>query len=506
MKLFRYKYTALFLIVVLFAFGSCEEDDSNVSRAVLASASTLNFEGSGSSSQIITVYADGEWLSEVPEWVTVNPTSGVGVTEVTISVSDNLREGTLDNPRREAVVFKGETLASRAEVIIIQAGDKYRDVRDYSVGEIGALSDETVVIVPDATVVAITTLGFIVSDGQNADNVYVHSETEVSVGDKVSIMGDKTSNSQSLAIIQADDIEIISTGGTVTYPQATDITEIVDTYNSTSREFILVSGIMNGSTSNVSVSGANYTVSVTDALASLNISELNGHRVTVKGYFDGLAAPVIKVLASEIEDGGLAKDIYFYEDFEWLDPWAVISNAGRTVETDNMGATAPQIVTPKIDGVSSLDALLERGYELLRVWHESRDPSECVYLQQNYIKFGKTGYQAGIVLPKLADDVPTGINPIMSFDWSVMRQGSGVIDPVNLIVIIENGASEITFDIPPSGFENGQALSWIRAEVDLTGVELTKDTKITIRPIQWPLNTANRWFLDNIEISYTPEW
>ena len=94
----------------------------------------------------------------------------------------------------------------------------------------------------------------------------------------------------------------------------------------------------------------------------------------------------------------------------------------------------------------------------------------------------------------------------MFFDWSVMRQGSGTIDPVNLIVIIENGDNEVTFDIPPSGYVSGQAISWIRAEVDLTGVTLTKDTKITIRQTNWQLPTANRWFLDNVEISSTPNF
>ena len=85
-----------------------------------------------------------------------------------------------------------------------------------------------------------------------------------------------------------------------------------------------------------------------------------------------------------------------------------------------------------------------------------------------------------------------------------MRQGSGMIDPVNLIVIVANGDNEVTFDIPESGFEKGQKLSWIRAEVDLAGIPITKDTKITLRQTQWPAATANRWFLDNIEIAEAP--
>lgn len=498
MRFLKYSSRALFLMALLFVIGSCQEEEgTTLSQAVLASASALNFEGTDSAPQIITVYADAEWVSEVPEWITISPTSGSGVMDVTVSVNDNIRDGALDNPRKEVVVFKGETLASRAEVIVMQAGDKYRDVRDYTLQELVALEDETVVSVSDAMVMAVTSVGFIVSDEQNVHNAYVLSETTVNIGDKVSILGDKASNSQSLAIIEADQTEIVSTGGSVTYPEAKDVTDGVDTYNATSREFIVVSGIMNGS--NVSVSGANYTVSITDAPSSLDLEALNGHRVVVKGYFDGLAAPVIKILVAEIQDNGIAKDIYFFEDFEWLDPWSVVGNAGQTVETDNLSATAPQIPTPKIDGVSALDALLEKGYEFLRV--TTKTPGECIYLQQNYLKFGKTSYQAGIILPNLAEDIPSSASPVMSFDWCPMRQGSGKIDPVNLIVIITNGTDEVTFDIPEAGFENGHRLEWIRAEVDLSGIPITKETKITIRQTNWQIATANRYFLDNIEIS-----
>ena len=498
MRFLKYSSRALFLMALLFVIGSCQEEEgTTLSQAVLASASALNFEGTDSAPQIITVYADAEWVSEVPEWITISPTSGSGVMDVTVSVNDNIRDGALDNPRKEVVVFKGETLASRAEVIVMQAGDKYRDVRDYTLQELVALEDETVVSVSDVMVMAVTSAGFIISDEQNVHNAYVLSETTVNIGDKVSILGDKASNSQSLAIIEADQTEIVSTGGSVTYPEAKDVTDGVDTYNATSREFIVVSGIMNGS--NVSVSGANYTVSITDAPSSLDLEALNGHRVVVKGYFDGLAAPVIKILVAEIQDNGIAKDIYFFEDFEWLDPWSVVGNAGQTVETDNLSATAPQIPTPKIDGVSALDALLEKGYEFLRV--TTKTPGECIYLQQNYLKFGKTSYQAGIILPKFAEDIPSSASPVMSFDWCPMRQGSGKIDPVNLIVIITNGTDEVTFDIPEAGFEDGHRLEWIRAEVDLSGITITKETKITIRQTNWQIATANRYFLDNIEIS-----
>ncbi len=495
MKCINYIIATLLLVSAGLIEG-CSDEESTLSKAVLASAGTLNFEATGASEKIITVYADADWITEVPEWATVTPTSGTGTMDVTISVTENIRGGAVDNPRKATVVFKGSTLASRAEVIISQEGDKYRDCQEYTLAELAALANETVVIVPQVTVTAVTTKGFIVSDG--TVNIFMQSSSAVSVGNEVSVKGTKLSDTHSLPYVACDEANVNATGGMVTYPTPTDITDKVDTYTSASRTFITVSGILNGN--NVTVEGANYSVAVTDAPESLGIAPLNGHKVKVTGYFAGVAAPVVKLNAAAIEDHGIVEVIYFADDFEWLDPWSVAGGAGKTVETDNLSATAPQLPTPKVDDVSALAALLEKGYEFMRVTPSSTNASECIYLQQNYLKFGKTGYQAGIVLPKLEEDVPSGATAVLSFVWCPMRQGSGVIDPVNLIVIVTNGSNETTFDVPVAGWENGHRLEWIAAEVRLDGVTISKDTRITIRQTNWQLSTANRWFLDNIKI------
>ena len=502
MRFFKYIATIL-AVAALSSFWSCDNDDNGtLAKAVLASASTLNFDGNGATSQVITVYADADWVTEVPDWVTVNPTSGHGVMDVTISVSDNMRGGALDNPRKANVVFKGSTLASRAEVLVSQSGDKYRDVGEYKPGEIAALPDETVVSVPDVIVMAVTTAGFVVNDVLQSGNIYVLNSTTktVAVGDKVSLMGSKETDTHSLPVIDSDVLEIDSSGNTVTYPTAKDITGEVDTYTSNTRAFIKVSGVLRGNS--ISIKGAGNSVNIMDAPASMNLAALNGHNVTVQGYFAGVAAPVIRIMAVDIEDKGVAKIIYFSEDFEWLDPWAIAGSAGRTVETDDMGAAAPQIGTPQVEGVTALAALENKGYGFLRVTPTSDNATECIYLQNNYLKFGKTGYQGGIIFPKI-EGVPSGAELVLTFDWSVMRQGSGVIDPVNLIVIITNGGNETTFELPVSSrdiFPEGAKIRWVKAEIELTGITITETTKITVRQTNWKLSTANRWFLDNVEL------
>ncbi len=502
------KYAAPILAAVLCSLWSCDKDESTLSKAVLASTGTLNFAGQGASPQIITVYADGDWVAEVPDWVTVEPASGSGgATDVTISVSENMRTGALDNPRKANVVFKGRSIASRAPVLITQAGDKFRDVGEYNPGDIAGLPNEKVVSMPNLIVMAVTTAGFVATDAENTANIYVLSTATVAVGDKISIMGDK-GTAQSLPFVNADILTPVSTGNTVTYPTPEDITDKVDTYTKDSREFIEVSGILGGNS--ISIADATFSVSIKDAPASMGIAALNGHRVTVRGYFAGVAAPVISIMAAEIDDNGPARTTFFFEDFEWLEPWSVAGDAGRTVETDNLSANAPQIVTPKvtIEGtdVSANDALLAKGYSFLRVTQTSDNATECIYLQRNYLKFGKTGYQAGIILPKI-EDVPAGVNLTMTFVWCPMRQGSGVFDPVNMLVVFKNGSDEVTFELTSSRdyFAESEKLRWVKEEIALTGVTITEDTQITIKQTNWKLGTANRWFLDNVEIYTTDE-
>lgn len=90
--------TAPILMAALCSFWGCDKDEDHLSEAVLASANTLNFEAERAAEKIITIYADADWVTEVPDWVTVTPDSGTGVMDVTVSVTDNMRDGAEDNP------------------------------------------------------------------------------------------------------------------------------------------------------------------------------------------------------------------------------------------------------------------------------------------------------------------------------------------------------------------------------------------------------------------------
>lgn len=489
--------TALVLLTSCFVSG-CNDDDDNDSqaKAVLASAKSLTFDGLQAEPQMITVYSDAQWTAEVPEWIVIYPATGAGTTEVTISVADNLRDGTLDNPRKAELVFKGATIASRSSVIISQKGDNYRDGTPYAVDKVYDVPEETYMILPDALVVAKTSDGYMLSDATCSEYVYARYAGAVEVGDKVSVKAQKASDSQKMAYIEVESMTVTSSGNTISRAEAADITGAIDTYTSDRRDYVAVEGVLSGKT--ITVSDAKFSVSLVDVPAYIDLNAIEGHFIRAIGYFAGVATPYVRVFLESVEDKGEARITYWSEDFEWLAPFAAASGAGRTVESDDLNAEAPQIVKAEANGTTALAYAESLGYKFHRV--TTKTAGECIYIQENYLKMGKTSYQAGFTLPSI-DNVPAdAANLMMEFDWCPMRQGSGKIDPVNLIVIVENGGNETTFEVPTHNWANGHTLEWIKASIELSGITINKNTNITIRQTEWPLATANRWFIDNIRI------
>ena len=232
MNFIRKSYLAAFsLLAMAGVFTGCEETE-NVAKAVMASANSLSFPGEEATEQIITVYSDAEWTADVPEWVSIEPTTGSGTTDVTVSVGANMRDGALDNPRTAELVFHGKTLKSRATVLVKQAGDKFRDVKEMTVSDAVSSEDGTVVIIKDAQVSALTSKGFVVANESSA--LYVLSSEAVAVGDHLELYGSKGSESKLPALTVVDKV-VVKSNTAFTYPEAKDITSGIDKYNATSR-------------------------------------------------------------------------------------------------------------------------------------------------------------------------------------------------------------------------------------------------------------------------------
>ncbi len=207
-----------------------------------------------------------------------------------------------------------------------------------------------------------------------------------------------------------------------------------------------------------------------------------------------------------------AQTVIFEEDFEWLAPWTEAGNmkegdehnpAGDTIGNNDTDAYCPFITTSKVDDVSTLEALQAKGYDFVRAQSgkDDSEAAESVYLQTNYLKFGKSKHQSGIVLPSMT--VEEGATATVSFDWSKQRQGSGIFDETVLVVIVENAGVATQFAVPTYTWEENEALAWHPTSVELTGAVINADTKLTIRPedAQWSVTGQHRWFVDNIKVT-----
>lgn len=210
---------------------------------------------------------------------------------------------------------------------------------------------------------------------------------------------------------------------------------------------------------------------------------------------------------------GFAQETVVYtEDWEWLEPWTVENPeklAEQTVETNNPNAASPQLGTNKIDGVTTYAALLEKGYSFPICCAASKNPrpaEQQVYLQQNYLKFGLTGYYSGLTFPAFTD-VPADLSDsYISFKWCGQRQGSGKWDDTELVIIVKNGDTEEQFTVPTYTWENNHVYEWIPATIQL-GNSIKEGSVITIRncDAQWPDEggRALRWFIDDIKVAGT---
>lgn len=182
------------------------------------------------------------------------------------------------------------------------------------------------------------------------------------MGDKVCVWGTKSSDGAKLPIIscaeksddpnrEGDKVEVLSSGATVTYPTPTDLTEQIDTYTSAERSYVTVTGFFNGSTVSVA-DDAKYSVSALDIPEEMGLAKLNGHNITVSGYYAGLAEPVHRIIVTTIVDKGAVETVYWTEDFEWLEPWAIAATIRQTGRS-NGGERRPRCL---LSAASDLDS------------------------------------------------------------------------------------------------------------------------------------------------------
>ena len=460
------------------ALASCQPEESPLARAIMTSVSGLQFDATGAEPQTITVYSDADWTVEAPEWVTVDVVNGTRTMDVTVSVGDNLRDGALDNPKKDTIVFKGYNLLATAYVIVSQDGDKYRDVVPATISEVLSMKDEEVVVLDDVAVVALSSDGFVVNDGN--ESVFVSCTEPVTVGDCVDVRGSKGTMNGVPAVTICDDLKI-ERNFAVVYPLVNDITATIDTYAPSKLEYVELAGSLDGV--NVLVEGATK-VGALLAHSSVDLAALNGHNLIVRGFSFGATASLVNIIPVEIEDLGVNEIIYFTDNFDWVAELADAAGAGDSMGVD--GDDSAKNAYTSVEGFAEL--LASQGYEDLF------PSSKTIYLQKNYLKFSKGSNVNGIRFPAVAYGGTT--NVVLTFDWGV-HVGSGGQDETELMIEIEgNGAVDRETFTHTAG-----EWVWQTETVTISGID--DNSRIVLKPTTFVGEVSSgyyRWYLDNIKI------
>ena len=481
MRFFKNLYrSALAVVAGAVALTSCQPEESPLSRAILTSVSGLQFAAQNAEPQTITVYADAEWTVEAPEWVTVDKTEGNRTMDVTISVADNMRDGALDNPKKDTIIFRGYNLLAHAYVIVSQDGDKYRGVVPSTIADVLKMKDEDVVVLDDVAVVAVSSNGFVVNDGN--ESVFVLSSETVTVGDCVDVWGSKGTMNEVPAVTICDNLKI-ERNFAVVYPLVNDITASIDTYAPAKLEYVELTGSLDGV--NVTVEGATK-VGALLAHSSFDLAAINGHNVTVRGFSFGATASLVNIIPVEIVDLGVNEVIYFTDNFDWLAELATAAGAGDSMGVD--GDDNAKNAYTAVDGFA--DLLASQGYEDLF------PSSKTIYLQTNYLKFSKNKNVNGIRLPAVNYGGTRSV--VLTFDWGI-HVGSGGQDEVELVIEIEgNGTADQTSFTHTAG-----EWEWQTETVVISGID--DNSRIVLKPSGFTgaatsSSLYERWYLDNIKI------
>ena len=183
-----------------------------------------------------------------------------------------------------------------------------------SVSEIIAMEDNSMVkTLPSTIVVALTTKGAVLSDGTKAIYAYGDAAAALKVGDGVSMGAKKTTYNGVPELTDITDVFVDSEGNEVSHPNATDITANAGEYTAAEAEYIKLTGTVSltlnddGTPKYVNLAldafeDGSKQGSINSPVDDLNIKSFDGKKVTVTGYFNGLASKgkFINILATKI--------------------------------------------------------------------------------------------------------------------------------------------------------------------------------------------------------------
>ena len=464
----------------MMAFFGCTQAEIEESKAIIPQETEFVLPAAASE-QPFTIYADGTWQVDVnADWLSVNPTSGQGTMDITLTAEENAG----DVAREAKIVIQGAATISAVEIAITQKMDRFRAMEPISVTEALALEADALAKIGGAQVMALTTNGFIISDG--ASNMFVEGKASVASGDKLTVTGDVAAIN-GITALKLDEATV-SGNEEVVYPEPKVVDE---SYVPAKVEYVKVAAsYLSGG--KLSVNGKQCAIvykSVKD------LSALVGHEVELVGYCVGIDSKLAALVVLSYTDNGktpiVGKALPFRDNFDWVAPFVQYDKDNGRTTGDSMGdkKTVNYGNSYAIPGFEDMFTG-EMGYESM--FYSSKTVYVC---GGNYLKFSKTNNCNGVRLPAFAIDGKDDLR--LSFDW-----GKNVDDDVELEVEIEgagtiDGASKSGVLTPDGDF------TWKSETIVINGA--TASTRICIRPTTYTGAVATdgklyRWFLDNVEV------
>lgn len=506
MKIINSLFRISAILLLASPFTSCKEEEL-VKPSALLTESSLTFEAKAEESQSFRIASDSDWMIDVDEpWITVDPMSGSNTMDVNVTVEDNYTGGVMNAPRQGLITIMNKR-GYKVTTAIYQNGDTYLGAPEVSVAKVADLDSASRAKVLSATVAAVSTTGFVVTDG--TVNMFVDGKAEVKAGDVVDFNG-KTSKISGIPSFVLDQVEVKSTAE-VTYPTPVAIDKAPSVLPD-KVTYVKLTGTLIGSTLRFA---DKTTCSLLVPADAETFNKVNTHKVDVLAYYIGVIKKDVTVVPVSFVDNGQDESVGvklpFRDDFSWLAPY--IDAANSKLPEANKISDCVGAVTSSADGCANLyTTLADNGCNVLgelrsRGYTDLNPSFKTIYLQDAYFKFGANKKQSGLTLPLFRLDGEQDI--VVSFKWCSQMQGDGNIDKTQLVLEIdgpgkvEPASKSDKISEPVSHSQSSGKMFWQDAMFTIKGA--TTATAISFHPSVFGHAGAQesgyyRYYVDDIEV------
>lgn len=511
MKIINNLFRISAILLLASPFTSCKEEEL-VKPSALLTESSLTFEAKAEESQSFRIASDSDWMIDVDEpWITVDPMSGSNTMDVNVTVEDNYTGGVMNAPRQGLITIMNKR-GYKVTTTIYQNGDTYLGAPEGNVAKVADLDSASRAKVLSATVAAVSTTGFVVTDG--TVNMFVDGKAEVKAGDVVDFNG-KTSKISGIPSFVLDQVEVKSTAE-VTYPTPVAIDKAPSVLPD-KVTYVKLTGTLIGSTLRFA---DKTTCSLLVPADAETFNKVNTHKVNVLAYYIGVIKKDVTVVPVSFVDNGQDESVGvklpFRDDFSWLAPY--IDAANSKLSEDKKISDCVGAVTSSADGCANLyTTLADNGCDVLgelrsRGYTDLNPSFKTIYLQDAYFKFGANKKQSGLTLPLFRLDGEQDI--VVSFKWCSQMQGDGNIDKTQLVLEIdgpgkvEPASKSDKISEPVSHSQSSGKMFWQDAMFTIKGA--TTATAISFHPSVFGHAGAQesgyyRYYVDDIEVMLASE-